>query len=152
TAVKDFFKLPGWPEGTATVDLGGRVLTIIPTPGHEKTHLAFYDSKTHILLTGDMLYPGLLTVDDWPEYRASVRRLSNFVASHPVSYILGAHIESKAAPREMYPLGSTFQPDEHILQMGVSDLADLQKACDALADKPTRDVHDNFTIIYLHGK
>jgi hydroxyacylglutathione hydrolase len=149
-AVKEFFKLPNWPEGTATVDLGGRMLTIIPTPGHEKTHIAVYDSKTHFLLTGDMLYPGILTVVDWPEYRRSVKRLTDFAESHPISYILGAHIESMATPKEVYPLGSTFQPDEHVLQMTVTDLAELQKACDALGDSPHRDVQDNFTIVYLH--
>ena len=145
-SVKTFFKLDKWPEGSARLDLGGRVLTILPAPGHQKAHLAIYDSKTHLLLTGDMLYPGLLTVDDWPQYRNSVKRLSDFAESHKVSYILGAHIEMMTTPAKMYPLGSTYQPDEHILQMTVKDLADLQKACDALGDKPVRDVHDNFII------
>jgi hydroxyacylglutathione hydrolase len=152
-AIKSYFKLPEWPEGSAKVDLGGRVITVMPAPGHEQTHMAYYDSKTHVLLTGDMLYPGLLTVDDWPAYRASVRRLSDFVSSHPVSYVLGAHIEMTSTPKKMYPMMTTFQPEEHVLQMTVADLEELQKACDALGDNPVRDVHDNFIICpYCNGR
>jgi hydroxyacylglutathione hydrolase len=148
-SVKAFFKLADWPEGSSTLDLGGRVLTIMPAPGHQSAHLAIYDANTGILLTGDMLYPGLLTVDNWQQYRDSVRRLSAFASSHRISYILGAHIEMTASPKEMYPMGSTFQPNEHVLQMGISDLMDLQKACDSLGDNPVRDVHDNFIILPL---
>ena len=145
-AIKGFFKLDRWPEGSANLDLGHRMLTVMPAPGHEKTHLAIYDSKTRILLTGDMLYPGMLTVDDWPQYRESVRRLSVFVSSHQVSYVLGAHVEMMTTPGKMYPIGTTFQPDEHVLQMRTADLEDLHKACEGLGDHPTRDVHDQFII------
>jgi hypothetical protein len=146
SAIREFFKLVDWPEGSGSFDLGGRLLTIIPAPGHEKTHLAIYDSNTRILLTGDMLYPGLLTVDDWPAYRNSVGKLSVFVSSHPVSYILGAHIEMMSTPQKIYPLGSRFQPDEHQLQLGVRHLVELQQACERLGDNPVRDVHDDFII------
>ena len=39
-AVKEFFGLPDWPEGEAALDLGGRILTVFPIPGHEPSHLA----------------------------------------------------------------------------------------------------------------
>jgi len=148
-SVKAFFKLDKWPEGSATVDLGGRVLTVIPAPGHQPAHIAIYDSKTNILLTGDSLYPGLLTVRDWQQYYASVNRLAAFAGSHRISYILGAHIEMTSKPAEMYPMGTTFQPEEHVLQMHVSDLIDLQRACEAMKDNPVKDVHDNFIILPL---
>jgi glyoxylase-like metal-dependent hydrolase (beta-lactamase superfamily II) len=145
-AIKNFFGLSGWPNDQAGLDLGGRILTVIPTPGHEKTHVAIYDNQTGLLLTGDMLYPGFLTIDDWPSYRRSVRRLSEFAASHKVSHILGAHIEMTSEPRKMYPLGSTFQPDEHVLELDPGQLLELQKAVDALGDSPREDIHDQFIL------
>ncbi|XTR52409.1 MBL fold metallo-hydrolase [Pseudarthrobacter sp. So.54] len=56
--VAAFFRLD-WPQGTASFDLGGRVLEVIPTPGHHPSAVAFYDRDTGILLTGDTVYPGL---------------------------------------------------------------------------------------------
>jgi len=53
-AVQQFFGLQEWPEGEAEFDLGGRILTIFPIPGHEPSHLAIYDPGTRILLTGDL--------------------------------------------------------------------------------------------------
>jgi hydroxyacylglutathione hydrolase len=145
-AIKEFFKLPNWPADQAVLDLGDRSITIIPLPGHEQGHIAIYDAKTGILLTGDTLYPGLLTVDDWPAYRSSVHRLSQFASTHKVTYILGAHIEMTAEPRKMYPLMTTFQPREHVLQLELRHLLELEKAVDALGDHPKQDVHDDFII------
>ena len=44
--VKSFFGLPDWPEGQATLDLGGRMLIVFPLPGHETSHIAVYDERT----------------------------------------------------------------------------------------------------------
>ena len=68
--VKAFFSLPQWPNGSSTLDLGGRTLVVFPIPGHELSHIVVYDSATHVLLTGDTLYPGLLTVQDWEAYQS----------------------------------------------------------------------------------
>lgn len=43
--VKSFFGLSSWPNGQATLDLGGRPLTILPLPGHEASHIAAYDAR-----------------------------------------------------------------------------------------------------------
>jgi len=144
--VKTFFHLPNWPDGSAELDLGGRVLTILPLPGHEPSHLAMYDAETRILLTSDTLYPGLLTVRDWPAYRKSAARLAQFTAAHPVSFVLGSHIEMKKTPRQMYPLGTTFQPDEHALPLFAEHVQAWHNACEAMGDHPHHDVHDEFII------
>ena len=47
--VRAFFGFTNWPNGIAQVDLGGRIVDVIPTPGHHPTHLAFYDNRTGIL-------------------------------------------------------------------------------------------------------
>ncbi len=75
--VKSFFGLLDWPEGQSTLNLGGRMLIVFPLPGHETSHIAVYDERTRVILTGDTLYPGLLTVEDWTAYRRSAMRLCN---------------------------------------------------------------------------
>ena len=57
-AVTGFFGLPDWPQGTAQLDLGGRVVDVIPSPGHDQPAVTYYDRSTGLLLTGDTVYPG----------------------------------------------------------------------------------------------
>jgi len=145
-SVTGFFDLPNWPEGEATLELGGRTLTVLPFPGHDSTHIAVYDAGAKLLLTGDTLYPGLLTVRDWPAYRRSAARLADFASRHEVSCVLGAHIEMKKTPRELYPVGTTFQPNEHALPLSAAHIEEWHAACAAMGDAPRRDVHDDFII------
>lgn len=146
SAVKSFFGLPDWPEGEASLDLGGRTLTVFPIPGHESTHIAIYDARTKVLLSGDLLYPGLLTVRDWPAYRRSAARLADFAKRHDISLVLGNHVEMKNTRRELYPLGTTYQPNEHPLPLGAAHIEELHAACEAMANSPHLDVHDHFII------
>lgn len=145
-AVREFFRLKDWPRGLSTFDLGERVLHIIPTPGHEESHIAVYDERTGIMFTGDMLYAGLLTVEDWPAFRESARRLARFAESHAVSYVLGCHIEMKRWQRQLYPIGTTYQPEEHVLQLRAQAIFQLLDACEAMGAHPQEDVHDEFII------
>src|SRR5215471_10678428 len=39
-SIKQFYNLPDWPHGMSTLDLGDRLLTILPIPGHEAAHIA----------------------------------------------------------------------------------------------------------------
>ena len=144
--IQAFFGLSDWPEGRAVLDLGGRELIVMPLPGHEHTHIAVYDSRTGVLLTGDTLYPGLLTVQDSPVYVRSAARLAAFAAVHPVSAVLGNHVEMKRTPKAFYPIGTTFQPDEHPLPLGLHELEEWHAACEAMSDSPHRDVHSHFII------
>src|SRR5262249_50737247 len=75
---REFFGIHSWPEGIGQVDLGQRVLDVIPIPGHDKLSLAFYDRETGVLLTGDSLYPGRLYVRDFPAFVRSTGRLVEF--------------------------------------------------------------------------
>ena len=61
----------------ADIDLGDRVIDVIPIPGHEKSSIALYDRQTGVLLTGDTLYPGRLYVPaaDFATFVESVQRL-----------------------------------------------------------------------------
>jgi len=62
TDVAEFFGIRKWPDEIAEFDLGGRILSIIPTPGHQKAAIMVYDPRLQILLSGDTLYPGRLYV------------------------------------------------------------------------------------------
>ncbi len=144
--VMAFFGLPNWPEGEATLDLGGRRLTILPLPGHEAAHIAVFDPRTGILLTGDTLYPGKLTVSDWSAYRQSAARLAAFADQHPVSVVLGNHIEMKKTARELYTVGTTYQPEEHSLPLFTAHIKELSAACEAMVATPHEDVHADFIV------
>jgi glyoxylase-like metal-dependent hydrolase (beta-lactamase superfamily II) len=145
-SIMEKFGLPDWPDSRAVFDLGERQLDVFPIPGHEKDHIAVYDRNTRILLTGDTLYPGVLTVEDWNEYRASADRLDRFVRENPVSLVLGAHIEMKNTPRKFYRPRTRFQPDEHALPLGVEHVRELKEACDRLGNEPRADIRADFVL------
>lgn len=132
--VAAFFGLKRWPNGEVKFDLGHRPLTVLPLPGHEPAHIAIYDAKTATLLSGDSLYPGLLTVRDWRAYRSSAARLEEFASTHQIDNVLGAHIEMSAVPGQLYPLGSAVQPNEHGLRLGEAQLQQWLTAARNLGD------------------
>ncbi len=65
----------------AEVDLGGRVLDCLATPGHHEAAVTYYDRYTRILFTGDTIYPGRLYVFDWPAFVALDRPAGRLVRS-----------------------------------------------------------------------
>lgn len=144
--VQAFFGIRNWPGESATLDLGGRILDIIPIPGHEPASIAVYDRRSKLLLTGDTLYPGRLYVRDWPAFQASIARLAEFVRSHEVSNVLGTHIEMSNTPGVDYPVRTTYQPAEHPLALARSHILELNDALIAMKDAPARQVHDAFII------
>lgn len=135
-AVTGFYGLPRWPDGTAAVDLGGRIVDVLPGPGHEPAAVVFHDRRTGLLFTGDTLYPGHLYIRDLPAYTATVDRLLAFCERHPVTHLLGCHIEMTTTPGEDYPRGTTHQPDEPPLQMDVGHLRALRQALTATGGRP----------------
>ncbi len=144
--VQAAYGLPDWPDGKASLDLGGRVLDILPTPGHQTTHISIYDRRTQILLAGDTFYPGFLFISDFPEYRKSIDKLVAFTAENPVRWILGNHIEMTDEPGLIYPYGTEVQARERVLQLERKQLLELSAALAAMADEPVEQVHDDFVI------
>ena len=145
--VQAVFGISDWPREIVEFDLGGRVIDIIPIPGHEESHVAIYDRQTRILMTGDTLYPGRLYIRDWAAYTGSIRSLLEFTRTRPVSHIFGTHIEMSSQPGRDYPIGTRYQPDEHPLQLGLSHLVELHQALLAIGDEPRVEVHDSFIIV-----
>ena len=115
-AVRNFYGFTGWPNGTSELDLGGRTVDVLPTPGHNETEVTFYDRNTGLLFSGDFLLPARMLIDDSKAYSASAQRLADFVQTRPVTYVLGGHIEMDANG-ELFPWQSQFHPNERVLQM-----------------------------------
>ena len=111
-----------------SIELGGREVIVIETPGHQEESITLYDSQTRWLLTGDTVYPGLIYVKDWKAYRESISRLASFAQSYELAAVLGAHIEMTDKAGEYYPIGTVYQPHEAPLPLRPEVLQTLDKA------------------------
>jgi glyoxylase-like metal-dependent hydrolase (beta-lactamase superfamily II) len=127
--VEKFFGFTHWPDGVAQVDLGGRVVDVLPTPGHYPSHVAYYDRATGLFFSGDFFMPGRLLIEDAAADRASAQRVATFIRDKPVSYVLGGHVELDAQG-DTYPFTSRYRPDQHALQLGKQDLLALPAMLD----------------------
>lgn len=152
--VAAFFKIADWPNDIEKYDLGGRVLDIIPTPGHHPSHIMVFDERTRLLLSGDTLYPGRLyfPLDQFAVYRDSIDRAVAFTKTRRVSHILGAHIEMTATPAKDFVDEAPSHPDEHALELPYASLLELQDGVHKLGDTPVRDAHADFIIFPLPPK
>ena len=92
-SVKSRLGIADWPNGIGQIDLGDRVVDVIPTPGHYPSHVAYYDRQTGLFFSGDFLLPGRLLIEDTDADLASARRVAEFIEQRSVTYVLGAHIE-----------------------------------------------------------
>lgn len=127
-AVTQFFAFSEWPDGEANLELGGRKLIVVPTPGHQEEAISVYDPHTKWLLTGDTFYPGYIYVKHWDEYKRSIARLVSLSKAHSISAVLGAHIEMTAEAGEHYSIGTIYQPNEAPLTLTPVNLASLNLA------------------------
>ena len=125
--VRAFFGFSNWHNGIAHLDLGGRTVDVIPTPGHNQTHVAFYDSRTGILFSGDFLMAARLLIEDAAAYRESALRVVDFLKTRSLTHILGGHIELNTAGRA-FRFGSHHHPNEHRLELARADLMALPAA------------------------
>jgi glyoxylase-like metal-dependent hydrolase (beta-lactamase superfamily II) len=100
---------------------------VFPTPGHNETEVSFYDRNTALFFSGDFLMPGRLLIDDAQADLESANRAAAFVATRPVTNVLGGHIEENAIG-ELFPWQTSFHPREHVLQMTKADILALPEA------------------------
>lgn len=121
-----FFGFTAGQEAVVELDLGGRVIDCLDTPGHHEAAVTYYDRYTRILFTGDTVYPGRLYVFDWAGFVRTIDRLVQWCGEHPVSHVIGCHIEMTTTPGQDYPVGWTYQPDEPPLQLTPGHLRQLQ--------------------------
>ncbi len=147
SAVASFFGIAPWPTDIVEYDLGGgRVLDVLPIPGHQSAHIALYDRQTGLVFTGDTLYPGRLYISNFPAYVQSIRRLVQFLEGKPVCQVLGTHIEMTNAAGDDYAFGATYHPNEHPLQLERAHLLELYDAVLGMQGNPSIEVHDDFIV------
>ena len=145
-SAREYFGFADDSERVAVVDLGGRALECLATPGHHEAAVTYYDPHTGFLFTGDTVYPGRLYVEDWAAFGSTVDRLIAFADTRPVTHILGCHIEMTNEPGVDYPVRTTYQPDEPPLQMTVGQLRDIRAAIHEIGDRPGRHAYPDFVI------
>jgi len=121
--VKSHFHFSHWPDDAAQIDLGDRIVDVLPTPGHYPSELSYYDRRTGLYFSGDFLLPGRLLIADKGADLASARRVAQFVGDKPITYVLGGHIELDQAGNTF--LGEHYHPAERPLQLSKEQLLQL---------------------------
>jgi glyoxylase-like metal-dependent hydrolase (beta-lactamase superfamily II) len=107
----DFFAPPytvkWWLKDREVIDLGGRELEVIYTPGHSSDHICLLDRKAGYLYTGDIYYTGGVTSylpgGDHDDFIESCRRLVELMPEY--DWLMPAHNEplvEKEQMMEMY--------------------------------------------------
>lgn len=93
------------------IDLGGRWLEVIATPGHTPDAISLLDRANRLLFTGDTYYPAPIWLyrpeTDLEAYDVSIRRLAALAPR--VKLVLGAHNIPVAPPSVLPHLVSTFE-------------------------------------------
>jgi len=90
------WELPDTWLSAGTIDLGGRHLEVVPTPGHTKGHVVFHDHHSGLLFTGDHVLP-TITPSIGFELGAWELPLQNYLSSlkllltRPDARLLPAH-------------------------------------------------------------
>jgi len=103
-------------QGTATrllkdndvIDIGGRAVQVLHTPGHSPGHMCFYEKGREYLFTGDLAYIGTLFAyfpsTDPEAYWSSLAR----VAALPVNRLFPAHHDLKIQPSILGDMAEAF--------------------------------------------
>lgn len=88
-----YFGKPEWIfKDMNLIDLGGRLLQVISTPGHTPGHICIWEEKTRYLVTGDLVYEGVLRLDyDECDIRDFMASLSRVVGINNIKRILPGH-------------------------------------------------------------
>lgn len=137
-----------WPS-EGKLDLGGRVLDVLPTPGLDESAISVFDEWSGILFTGNTLYPGRLVIRDYARYLESLESLADLSRKETLRFVLGGRIEMSAEPGLDYMLRSNYRPNEHALQLTASDLQDATNIVRLIDGREDIHIHDDF--IVMHG-
>ena len=146
--VAAFFGLKNWPTQSASFDLGNRAVDILPTPGHHPSHVMVFDEATGILFSGDAIYPGRLYFQcgKAAEVKASMDRVAAFAEDHDVHWILGGHIEMTATAGKSFNAQRPSRRNEHLLELPVSVIADIETGLSDMGDQPRVKPFDAFVL------
>ena len=105
------WKITAYRHDGDRIDLGGRSVEIVATPGHTPDAICLFDREHGLLFTGDTYYPGVIWLyrpeTNLAAYDASIRRLAALAPQ--VKAVLGAHNVPIAPPSVLPRLVSAFE-------------------------------------------
>lgn len=91
------------------IDIGGRILQVLHTPGHSPGHMCFYEKERGYLFTGDLVYKDTLFAyypsTDPEAYLKSMER----VAALPVNRVFPAHHSLDIQPEILVRMRDAFR-------------------------------------------
>lgn len=105
------WKITSYTHDGDRIDLGGRTLEVLATPGHTPDAISLIDRANGLLFTGDTYYPATIWLyrpeTDFAAYDASIRRLAALAPQ--VKIVLGAHNIPVALPSVLPRLVTAFE-------------------------------------------
>ncbi len=105
------FHISHWLHDGDKIDLGGRSLQVIATPGHTPDSIALLDMDNRLLFTGDTFYPGPIFLyrpeTDLEAYLTSVEKLARLVPR--LQLLLPAHNVAVADPHYLPRVVAAFR-------------------------------------------
>ncbi|MGB3796317.1 MAG: MBL fold metallo-hydrolase [Alteraurantiacibacter sp.] len=135
-----------WPADTGTIDLGGRVIEVIPTPGTHRDGVSFYDPYCDFLFTGDLLFPGRINIGNDSDYAETLARLKTFADTRPVKWVMGGHVDMMFAPGRHYPRFATYKPYERVLEMEAALIGEALQHARAIKGKDMKLTRADFVL------
>jgi len=104
------WRVTHWIHDGDKIDLGGRTLEILATPGHTPDAICLLDRASGLLFTGDTFYPGTIWLyrpeTDLDAYARSIQRLA--VLAPNLRMLLCAHNSPIAGPTVLPQLAAAF--------------------------------------------
>ncbi len=101
----------GFLEEGDIVDLGGRYLEVLHTPGHSIGSVSFLDRENRALFSGDAVYGGTLLINfegtDIEAYRETFRKLAEIEPL--IDDVYGAHMDAPMDARLLPVIHETYE-------------------------------------------
>lgn len=105
------WKITHYVHDGERIDLGGRTLEVLATPGHTPDAISLLDRANGLLFTGDTYYPATIWLyrpeTDLKAYDVSIHRLAALAPQ--VKLVLGAHNVPVASPSVLPQLVAAFE-------------------------------------------
>ena len=92
-----------------TIDLGGRTIQVLLTPGHSPGHLCFWEAEKGYLFSGDLVYEGTLFANypstDLQSYMTSLEK----IAVLPIKQLFPGHHSLNISPELVVKMRDAFR-------------------------------------------
>jgi len=113
-----------WWEPGQKVDLGGRTVEVLHTPGHTPHDTMLYDEESGQLFTGDLIYPTTL--------------LALLPGSSRGAYLDSTNdlLRGVSPDTELFTGHAAFTKTPQVPRLSVSDLSDLRKTLEGARGQP----------------